>query len=228
MRVLWLARRNDRHIGRACRVGGEALSRPRSGERNTVARPEGAYMWDDDAEPFVDNTEMLAELLSTVAEDYCFDLDSALMRSTRATPRPSATRRGKPRSTASAARAGSSRRMTHRMPGSSAVALRMSHRGHGIRRTRRRPRRPRIEELPPRRKWGGEVARGVDNHSFTPPVAVGTCNGQPAQPFIELVDAVHARLGATEVFLETGIGTCSVCWCFGKYLMPKAPALAPY
>lgn len=151
-------------------------------------------MWDDDAEPFVDNTEMLAELLSTVAEDYGFDLDSALMRSTRATPRPSATRRGKPRSTASAARAGSSRRMTHRMPGSTAVALRMSHRGQGIRRTRRRPRRPRIEELPPRRKWGGEVARGVDNHSFTPPVAVGTCNGQPAHPFIELVDAVLRSL----------------------------------
>lgn len=54
-------------------------------------------MWDDDAEPFVDNTGMLAELLSTVAEDYDLDFDSAFIRSTRATPRPSATRRGKPR-----------------------------------------------------------------------------------------------------------------------------------
>ena len=54
-------------------------------------------MWDNDAEPFVDNTEMLAELLSAVAEDYGLDFDSAFMRSTRATPRPSATRRDKPR-----------------------------------------------------------------------------------------------------------------------------------
>ena len=54
-------------------------------------------MWDNDAEPFVDNTQMLAKLLSTVAEDYGLDFDSAFMRSTRATPRPSVTRRGKPR-----------------------------------------------------------------------------------------------------------------------------------
>ena len=43
-----------------------------------------------------------------------------------------------PRSTASTVRAGSSRRVTHRLPGSTAVALRISHRGHGIRRTPRR------------------------------------------------------------------------------------------
>jgi len=54
-------------------------------------------MWDGEAQRFVDNTEMLAKLLSTVAEDYGLDFDSAFMRSTRATPRPSAARRGKPR-----------------------------------------------------------------------------------------------------------------------------------
>lgn len=54
-------------------------------------------MWDGEAQRFVDNTEMLAKLLSTVVEDYGLDFDSAFMRSTRATPRPSATRRGKPR-----------------------------------------------------------------------------------------------------------------------------------
>ncbi|MHC2849301.1 hypothetical protein ACUXOC_000735 [Corynebacterium mucifaciens] len=65
-------------------------------QRNTVARPEGAYIWDGEAQRFVDNTEMLAKLLSTVAEDYGLDSNFAFMRSTRATPRPSATRRGKP------------------------------------------------------------------------------------------------------------------------------------
>lgn len=238
--------------------------------------------------------EVLAELLSTVAEDYGLDLNSAFMRSTRATPRPSATRRGKPRvirtlaessaaagvalplrirphpardhyprrstrrglprgrdpqrgadpepvvlrhrpaaaprrrsprSTASTARAGSSQRMTHRIPGSTAVALRMSHRGDGIRRT---PRRTPMTATAPHRKTAlpGKSGARSRRPQYHAPVAVGTCDGQPAQPFIELVDAVYARLGATEVFLETGMGTCSVCWCFGKYLMPKAPALA--
>lgn len=113
------------------------------------------------------------------------------------------------------------------MPGSTAVAQRMSHRGDGIRRTPRRA--PTTATAPHRRTAlpgeGGARSRRPQCYA---PVAVGTCNGRPAQPFIELVDAVYARLGATEVFLETGMGTCAVCWYFGRYLMPKAPALASY
>lgn len=41
------------------------------------------------------------------------------------------------------------RRMTHRLPGSTAVALRISHRGHGIRRT---PRRAPMTATAPHRK----------------------------------------------------------------------------
>ena len=41
------------------------------------------------------------------------------------------------------------RRMTHRLPGSTAIALRISHRGHGIRRT---PRRAPMTATAPHRK----------------------------------------------------------------------------
>ena len=96
------------------------------------------------------------------------------------------------------------------MPGSTAVALRMSHRGDGIRRT---PRRTPMTATAPHRKTAlpGKSGARSRRPQYHAPVAVGTCNGQPAQPFIELVDAVYARLGATEVFLETGMGTCAVC-----------------
>lgn len=43
--------------------------------------------------------------------------------------------------------------------------------------TRQRPRRLRIKELPPRRKWGGEVARRIDNHSITPLLRLGRVMG---------------------------------------------------
>ena len=79
------------------------------------------------------------------------------------------------------------------MPGSTAVALRMSHRGDGIRRT---PRRTPMTATAPHGKTAlpGKSGARSRRPQYHAPVAVGTCNGQPAVPFIELVYAVLRSL----------------------------------
>ena len=68
------------------------------------------------------------------------------------------------------------RRMTHRLPGSTAVALRISHRGHGIRRT---PRRAPMTATAPHKKPPSQekVGRGVEGHGNTPPLRLGRVMG---------------------------------------------------
>lgn len=62
------------------------------------------------------------------------------------------------------------------MPGSTAVAQRMSHRGDGIRRT---PRRAPTTATAPHRRTAlpGEGGRGVDGHGNTPPLRLGRVMG---------------------------------------------------
>lgn len=72
------------------------------------------------------------------------------------------------------------------------------------------------------------MGRRVDGHFITPLLRLGRLMGNLRTHSSSLLMPFYAHLGATEVFLETGMGTCAVCWCFGKNLIPKAPALASY
>lgn len=67
------------------------------------------------------------------------------------------------------------------------------------------------------------MGRRVDGQFITPLLRLGRVMGNLRTHSSSLLMPFYARLGATEVFLETGMGTCAVCWCFGKYLMPKHP-----